>query len=449
MNTHRAKIRRIVKRDGTLVRYDRRRIQIAIFKATTAIARPDQALADQAAVRVEEALLRAYGGDRAPTVEDIQDVVERVLLGLGAMDVAREYITYRYQHAKMRAARISDFGVTENIPYRKIYEVLRWNLDHQCDSVTGLNRLISGGHFPDLVEASNRRYEEDISRAAELVLERRRDIRLVIVAGPSSSGKTTTTIKLSERLAAQGIGFHAINVDHYFFDLVQHPRDEFGDYDYEVPQALDLALINQHLEMLLAGRSIRTPHYDFKTGKRTLNVHPFRLRRNQVLLIDSLHGLYDPMTSSVASANKFKLYIETLGQFRGKDGSFMRWADNRLLRRMVRDKDNRNQKPIETLTHWHYVRRSELSHIIPYMRNADYVVNSALPYELPLLKRRLFRYIVQARRQFADDPKRLDAHIRANRVHDLLAPLRTVRDESCVPPTALIREFIGGSTYHY
>jgi uridine kinase len=155
------------------------------------------------------------------------------------------------------------------------------------------------------------------------------------------------------------------------------------------------------------------------------------------------------MTKNVAPANKFKLYIETLGQFRGTDGSFMRWADNRLLRRMIRDKHNRNQKPIETLTHWHYVRRSELHHIIPYMRNADYVVNTALPYELPLLKRRLFRYVTQARNRFRDDPKRLDAHIRVNRVYDLLHPLRTVRDESCIPPTALIREFIGGSSYTY
>ncbi|MDA0578160.1 MAG: ATP cone domain-containing protein [Verrucomicrobia bacterium] len=128
---------------------------------------------------------------------------------------------------------------------------------------------------------------------------------------------------------------------------------------------------------------------------------------------------------------------------------FMRWADNRLLRRMIRDRDNRNQGPIDTLTHWHYVRRSELRHIIPFQHNADYIVNSALPYELPLLKKRLFKYIVQTRRQFQDDPKRLDAHIRANRVYDLLKPLRTVRDESCVPPDALIREFIGGSCYKH
>ncbi|MCE9613753.1 MAG: response regulator SirA [Lentisphaerae bacterium] len=443
------RLQQIVKRDGTLARYDRRRIETAIFKATCAIGKPDQAFAARAALNVEAALMATYVDANLPTVEDIQDVVERVLVGLGTIDVAQNYITYRRQHAMLRAARANEFAVSDNIPYRKIYDVLRWNIDHGCETVAGLNRIIRRGEYPDLVAAGDRRYVEDIRRAATIVLERRQDVRIVIVAGPSSSGKTTTTIKLSNLLAESGIGFRAIGVDHYFFDLEQHPRDEYGDYDYETPQALDLELINEHLEQLLAGREIKTPHYDFKTGKRTLNVHPFRLKKNEVLLIDSLHGLYDGMTSRISPKNKFKLYIETLGQFRAADGNFMRWADNRLLRRMIRDRDNRNQKPIETLTHWHYVRRSELHHIIPYLRNADYVVNSALPYELPLLKQRLFRYVVKARDQFRDDPKRLDAHIRANRVFDLLKPIRTVRDETCVPADALIREFIGGSCYTY
>ncbi len=439
----------IVKRDGTIVQYDRRRIQTAIFKATTAIGRPDPRLARDAARQVEAALIDTYGREQMPTVEDIQDIVERILLRTAALPVAHEYMTYRHAHAKLRAARVSDFGISENIPYRKIYEVLRWNLDHGCDSVAGLNRLIARGKFPELVADSNRRYEEDITRAADLLIERRHEVRLAIVAGPSSSGKTTTTLKLSARLAQARIGVRAINIDHYFFDLEKHPRDEFGDYDYETPQALDLDLINRHLEQLLAGRAIRTPHYDFKTGKRTLNVHPFRLRKSEVLLIDSLHGLHPPMTARVPAGAKFKLYIETLGQFRGRDGSFMRWADHRLLRRMIRDRDHRNQQPIETLGHWHYVRRSELHRIIPCLRHADYIVNTALPYELPLLKRRLFRYLVAARQRFADDPKRLDAHIRANRVFDLLEPIRPVRDESVIPPDALIREFIGGSSYTY
>jgi uridine kinase len=335
------------------------------------------------------------------------------------------------------------------VPYRKLYEVLRWNMDHGCDSVHSLNKLIKTGGFPDLIQAADKRYVSEILLAADRIIENRRNIRIVIIAGPSSSGKTTTTIKLSEQLARSGIGFKAINIDNYFFDLDKHPRDEFGDYDYETPQALDLELINRHLVMLLDGRTVKTPHYDFKAGIRRLDIHDLKLEKNEILLIDSLHGLFDRMTSSVPARKKFKLYIETLGQFRGEDGTLMRWSDNRLLRRMIRDKNHRNLKPIQTLTHWHYVRRSELKNIIPYIKSTDCIVNSALPYELPLLKPRLFTYINKAIHSFGDDPKRLDAHIRANRVHDLMKSIKAVKDDSCVPSDSLLREFIGGSRYRY
>ncbi len=127
----------------------------------------------------------------------------------------------------------------------------------------------------------------------------------------------------------------------------------------------------------------------------------------------------------------------------------MRWADNRLLRRMIRDKDFRNLKPIQTLTHWHYVRRSELKNIIPFIKKTDCIVNSALPYELPILKHRLYRTIAAATDRFENEPRRLDAHIRINRVHELLGPIRGVKDDSAIPRNSLLREFIGGSRYRY
>ena len=442
-------IQTIVKRDGTLAQYDRERITAAILKALVSMKRSDPRLARRIAGKVEQALVDTYGCERRPSVEDIQDIVETVLMENHLTNVAREYIIYRHQRAMERAARAYTFEVTDNVPYKKIYEVLRWNMDHQCDSVTGINRIIRNGHFPDLVQACDTRYANETDEAATHILERLDDIRIVIVAGPSSSGKTTTTIKISEMLKKAGVGFKAINIDHYFFDLEKHPRDEFGDYDYETPNALDLELINKHLVELLNGRTIKTPHYDFKTGSRQLDVHPFKLKKNEILLIDSLHGLYDAMTDNIPAKAKFKLYIETLGQVKGPDGILMRWADNRLLRRMSRDKDFRNLQPIATLTHWHYVRRSELEHIIPYIKNTDYIVNSAMPYELPVLKYRLFRYISAATKKFADNPARLDAHIRANRVYTFLKPLKSMSDTSGIPPNSLIREFIGGSCYKY
>jgi len=442
-------IKRIVKRDGSLVPYARNRITTAIANALDANDRHDSHLADRMARKVEDALINTYAAGATPSVEDIQDVVENTLMTNGLTRIARSYIIYRHRRAMERAARAYSFEVSDNVPYRMIYEVLRWNMEHACDSVAALNTIIARGRLADLVVAADGRFNEEIRNAAIRVVERQGKTRMIVVAGPSSSGKTTTTIKLTEELQKLGISLKAINIDNYFFDLVKHPIDEFGDYDYETPQALDLELINTHLKLLLDGQPVKTPHYDFKTGKRTLDTHEFRLRPNQILMIDSLHGLYDEMSAGIPSSAKFRIYVETLGQFRARDGSFMRWADNRLLRRMIRDKNHRNLKPIATLTHWHYVRRSELTNIIPFINDADAIVNSALPYELPFLRHHLFRTVAAVINRYREDPRRLDAHIRANRVYNLLKPLRSVRDDACVPDDSLLREFIGGSRYAY
>lgn len=444
-------IQAIVKRDGTTVAYTRERIRNAIQKALLATPQTGATVvsADDISSRVESALLRAYEPGTKPTVEDIQDVVERMLMETGHVDVARNYIIYRYNRAMARAERSRNFDVSDNVPYRKLYEVLRWNVAHGCDSVAGLNRIIRSGMFPELVAESDRRYDAEVAAASATLLAEAGKVRIVIVAGPSSSGKTTTTIKITEALAREGIRVKAITVDNYFFDLDQHPVDEFGDHDYERPTALDLDLINQHLVELLNGKTVRAPHYNFKTGKRTLKAQELSLAPNEVLIIDSLHGLFDGMTRDVPAECKFGVYVEALAQFRAEDGTFMRWADNRLLRRMCRDKDHRNLGPVETLTHWHYVRRSELTNIIPYIRHARAIVNTCLPYELPLLKSRLFRYLTRSLRQFENDPKRLDAHIRVNRVYSLLKPLKALADDSMIPDDSLLREFIGGSRYRY
>jgi uridine kinase len=443
------KIKKIIKRNGTPVDYDRDRIATAIFKAAASIGGTDRAESERLAGWVEQRLEEMYGTE-VPTVEDVQDVVETVLIEENHVNTSRAYITYRNQRAQRRQSRADLAASTfNNIPYKKIYDVLRWNLDHSCESVESLNRIIAGGGFHELIAACEERYLGECRAAAHNVLERIDDIRVIIVAGPSSSGKTTTTIKMMERLEQEGYAQKAINIDHYFFNLEEHPKDEFGDYDYETPQALDLDLINQHLEQLLAGESIRTPNYDFQTGLRTLDVHEMSLAPNEILLIDSLHGLYPAMTASVPDKNKFRLYIETLGQLRAENGEFMRWADHRLMRRMIRDSWHRNHTPRDTITHWHYVRKSELQHIIPYNASADFLVNSAMPYEIPILKNKLFHYFPAVITQFKAHAKRQDAYIRAKRVFDLLNPLDVWTDDSIVPATSHLREFIGGSDYAY
>ncbi len=442
-------IRQIVKRDGTVVPYDRDRIATAIFKAAAAVGGSDRAEADRVALLVEQRLVDNFGEKSTPSVEEIQDLVEEALIKEGHAKTARAYIRYRHDRQMERTQRAYKFEATDNIPYKKIYEVLRWNMDHGCDTVDGLNEIIASGKLPELIAASEERYDKEVKAGAVKFMDRLPDVRVFFIAGPSSSSKTTTTIKVSEKLAEAGMEFLALNIDHYFFDLEHHPRDEFGDYDYETPHALDLQLIDRHIADLLAGKSIKTPHYDFKTGKRKLDVYDMKLEKNQILLIDSLHGLYGEMTQSTPDDKKFKLYIETLGQVRNREGLFMRWADNRLLRRMIRDSWHRNLQPEQTLTHWHYVRRSELRNIIPFIGTVDYLVNSAMPFELPILKARLFQFFPPAMEKFKNDAKRQDAYVRAKRVYDTLKDLTPVEDDSPVPKTSLLREFIGGSEYKY
>lgn len=309
--------------------------------------------------------------------------------------------------------------------------------------------MIDKGKYPELVKKATEKYDEDVRNASIKIINRLPEVRVVIIAGPSSSGKTTTTIKIGEALKEQGYELVSMELDNYYFNLEHHPKDEFGDYDFETPEALDLKLINQHLGDLIEGKTIQMPIYNFKTGKREDHTVPMSLAKNQILLLDSLHGLYEPMTSSVKDSKKFKVYIETLCQIRDNSNEFIRWTDIRLLRRMVRDSWHRSYNPRQTLEHWHYVRRSEIQHIIPFVGKVDHVIDGSLAYELPIYKAHLFKYFPQFLEDYKNDPKRQDAYIRAKRVHDLLASVKEWTDETIIPKNALIREYIGGSIYEY
>ena len=445
-----AKITHVVKRTGAIVPFTKDRITNAIYRAAVAVGGRDRSIAEDLADQVVAMLEQALPADHTPTVEEIQDVVEKVLIENGRARTAKAYILYRDERARQRVERARRSAhPSENIPWHKIWDVLNWAVDHDLHTVERLNARIARGEFPEIVRETGRAYDEDITTASEVIGERRDQVKLVIIAGPSSSGKTTTTIKLSHLLKRMGITLIPLTVDNYFFDLDLHPRDEFGDYDFETPQALDLELINDHLVRLIAGEEVRTPFYDFKGGKRHDDHTPMQIGPNDVILIDSLHGLYADMTQSVDNAQKFKLYIEPLLQMKGPDGKYVRWTDLRLMRRMVRDAAYRAYDPQRTLEHWHYVRSSEMRNIIPYVNTTDYIVNSGLPYELPVMRARLFDHFARWAEEYKDDPLREDARVRAQRVHRLLQAVTPVEDDSAIPPDSLLREFIGGSCYEY
>jgi uridine kinase len=445
-----AKTTHVVKRTGAVVPFKKDRITNAIYRAAVAVGGRDRAIAEGLADQVVAMLEETTSPDHIPTVEEIQDVVEKVLIENGHARTAKAYILYRDERARRRKERAErSVHPSENIPWPKIWEVLNWAVDHDLHTVERLNVRIAREEFPQIVRETDRAYNEDITTASEVIRERRDKVKIVIIAGPSSSGKTTTTIKLSHLLKKMGLSLVPLTVDNYFFDLELHPKDEFGDYDFETPQALDLALINEHLVRLIAGEEVRIPFYDFKTGKRHDDRTPIRLGPNDIILIDSLHGLYADMTRDVDDEQKFKLYIEPLMQMKDPDGKYVRWTDLRLMRRMVRDAAYRAYDPQQTLEHWHYVRSSEMRNIIPYINKTDYIVNSALPYELPIMRARSFAHFKKWADQYRDDPLREDAFTRAERVHRLLQAVAPVEDDSAIPPDSLLREFIGGSCYEY
>jgi uridine kinase len=391
-----------------------------------------------------------YPSDQFPTVEDVQDAVEKILIENGHSKVAKAFILYRDERARMRSNREEQtIQPSKNIPWAKIWQVLDWASSHDLHTIEKFNQRVRAGDVCDIIRESEMFYEEDIKIAARMVLDRRERVKIVVITGPSSSGKTTSTIKLGNILKQNNINLVTLNVDHYFFDLDDHPKDEFGDYDYETPQALDLELISEHLVDLIAGKEVKIPFYNFKTGKRLLNHTPMKLAENDVILIDSLHGMYPAMTHGVENDRKFSLFLEPLLQMKDDEGKYIRWTDIRLMRRMLRDSAYRALDPESTLTHWHYVRTSELRSIIPNINRADYIINSAMPYELSIYKPKLLQHFEQWPAKFKGDPLREDAYERSVRILTLLQKIESITDDSIVPGDSVLREFIGGSTLSY
>ncbi|MGD8454863.1 MAG: ATP cone domain-containing protein [Anaerolineales bacterium] len=443
-----SKIKQVEKRSGVLVPFNQQRITNAIYRAAVAVGGRDRKTAEELSDRVVKMLEGNFSPNQPPNIEEIQDTVEKVLIENGRAQVAKAYILYRDERKRKRQDRktLARHSIV-NIPWRKMWYVLDWAASHGIHTVEGLNDRIMRGEFAHIVAISEQLYHQDVENAVDMIFEQKDKLRMVIVTGPSSSGKTTTTIKINDRLEKQGLKLVTLNVDNYFFDLDMHPKDEFGDYDFETPQALDLPLINEHLKKLLAGDEIQIPYYDFKTGKRAEQTTPMKLKKNEIILIDSLHGLYGDMTEGIPVEAQFKLYLEPLLQLKLNDGNYVRWTDIRLIRRMLRDAVHRNWEMEHTLTHWHYVRASEMRNIIPYINSTDYIINSAMPYELPLYRPRLLEHFASWIEKFKDEPLREDAYQRAERVHGVLQQLVGVEDDSVVPGNSVLREFIGGSVY--
>lgn len=389
--------------------------------------------------------------DQFPHREFIQDTIEEVLKDIGEVITAEGFMIYREGRLKIKQNEISEAQfTTDGIHRDRLRETLLWNINNECDSIFALNDWVigkDGKDFTELMRRCDQRFYNDITRVIQKIDNRLNEIKVIIIAGPSCSNKTTTTVILEQELEKRGHRLKQLNIDDYFLNLSEHPKDEFGDYDYEMPEAIDMDLLNDHLRELIQGRTIQKPHYNFKTGERD-EYSDFSLQDNEIILIDCLHGLFGPLTESVGSNKKFKIYTESSNVLRGIDGSYTKWTDVRLAKRMVRDSLFRNHPIDKTLAHWAYVRRGELKHIIPYIYSVDAVLNSGLPYELPILKS-----VLKNRLPNMDALKalrfegRLDAYIRGVRLNTLFDTVIAYNNTDDVSDFSPLREFIGGSAY--
>ncbi len=303
-------------------------------------------------------------------------------------------------------------------------------------SVGALNDAIQANRTREVILVSEALHERNIAEIAEQVLERSKQARIVLIAGPSSSGKTTFSKRLTVQLLAQGISPFPLELDNYFVDRDLTPRDEKGDYDFEALAALNTALLSDHLRRLIAGEAVQLPHYNFRSGKSEQG-EVVQLGRDQMLILEGIHGLNPNLLPDIPPEQTFRIYISCLTQLNLDRHNRISTTDTRLLRRIVRDARERGYTAQQTIQRWDSVRRGEKEHIFPYQENADVMFNSALVYELSGLKPLAEPLLRQV-------PFGVPEYIEAKRLLAFLEWFQSI-DSELVPDNSILREFIGGS----
>ncbi len=316
-----------------------------------------------------------------------------------------------------------------------------WLVHQELQDIGHLNRMVVQGRVADVVQLCEGRHARVFVESADQVSDLPDDGRLVLVAGPSSSGKTSFAKRLSVQLRVLGYSPFALSLDDYFVDREDTPKSPDGDYDYEALEAIKLDLFNDHLQRLMAGESVRLPTYNFHTGMGTLREEPTRVGRGQPLIVEGIHALNPRLTAAIDRRHKLEVYVSALCHMNIDNTSYIRTSRTRLFRRIVRDAQFRGYTASETLARWPKVRSGEEKHIFPFQNEADIFFNSGLAYELSVLK-------LWAEPRLAavtiDDPN----YGTARSLIDLLATLLPI-DAGVVPPTSLLREFVGGSGFRY
>ena len=337
--------------------------------------------------------------------------------------------------------------VHKTYPMEKMYKAftdyVKFNDIVRLDDVGRLNEVIDKNRAPLLINVAEALHDKMFARIADEITRRYHEggARVVLIAGPSSSGKTTSSKRLGIQLVTNYIIPKIISLDNYFLDREHTPRDEDGDYDYESLYALDLEQFNKDIKALIAGEEVAMPTYNFQTGEREYRGNTLKLGENNILLMEGIHGLNPELTKDIADEMKFRVYVSALTTLSIDDHNWVSTTDNRLLRRIVRDFKYRGASAQSSIARWPSVRRGEEKWIFPYQENADAMFNSSLLFELAVMK----DYAVPILKQV---PVNVPEYAEANRLLRFLSYFKSL-DPSNIPSTSLLREFLGGSSFTY
>ena len=326
----------------------------------------------------------------------------------------------------------------------KLFEIFKEH--HHWQDILGVrtigdfNNAVDKGYTTGLINLAEALQEKKIARIAEMIAERK-NVKMVLIAGPSSSGKTTTCKRLSVQLLTNGIKPVGISLDDYFVDRELTPKDSSGEYDYEHVEALNIKLLNEQMNALMAGEEVELPKYNFQTGKSEKSGRRLKLNGNEVLVVEGIHALNPMLTSQIPEENKFRVYASALTTILLDDHNYVPTTDNRLLRRIIRDYKYRGVSAQDTIRRWPSVRAGENKWIFPFQENADVMFNTAMLFELGVIKSQAVPLLELV-------PEDCEEYSEAYRLLKFLKYIRPIPNIQ-VPPTSLLREFLGGSSFKY